>query len=162
MDWITSGLAPLYTLGVKLYNYMLGFSLGFGLNTPQGASSTAWAYVSGTLFPFFQAIAATMLNLFFYIGICRQVGNLRESMTIETGVNVLIKVLLGNLAINSVLWFSKWVFSVTKVTGGVIIGESDFRGLEDSSVNEVQLMVLMVIGIIFLVIAIVCAATIYP
>lgn len=76
MDWITSGLAPLYTLGVKLYNYMLGFSLGFGLNTPQGASSTAWAYVSGTLFPFFQAIAATMLNLFFYIGICRQVGNL--------------------------------------------------------------------------------------
>lgn len=82
-------------------------------------------------------------------------------MTIETGVNVLIKVLLGNLAINSVLWFSKWVFSVTKVTGGVIIGESDFRGLEDSSVNEVQLMVLMVIGIIFLVIAIVCAATIF-
>ena len=110
MDWITSGLAPLYIIGVKLYNYMLGFSLGFGLNTPQGASSTAWAYVSGTLFPFFQAIAATMLNLFFYIGICRQVGNLRESMTIETGVNVLIKVLLGNLAINSVLWFSKWVF----------------------------------------------------
>ena len=52
MDWITSGLAPLYTIGVKLYNYMLGFSLGFGLNTPQGASSTAWAYVSGTLFPF--------------------------------------------------------------------------------------------------------------
>ena len=98
---------------------------------------------------------------FLYIGICRQVGNLRESMTIETGVNVLIKVLLGNLAINSVLWFSKWVFSVTKVTGGVIIGESDFRGLEDSSVNEVQLMVLMVIGIIFLVIAIVCAATIF-
>ena len=85
MDWITSGLAPLYIIGVKLYNYMLGFSLGFGLNTPQGASSTAWAYVSGTLFPFFQAIAATMLNLFFYIGICRQVGNLRESMTIETG-----------------------------------------------------------------------------
>ena len=161
MDWITSGLAPLYTIGVKLYNYMLGFSLGFGLNTPQGASSTAWAYVSGTLFPFFQAIAATMLNLFFYIGICRQVGNLRESMTIETGVNVLIKVLLGNLAINSVLWFSKWVFSVTNVTGGVIIGESDFRGLEDSSVNEVQLMVLMVIGIIFLIIAIVCAATIF-
>ena len=143
MDWITSGLAPLYTIGVKLYNYMLGFSLGFGLNTPQGASSTAWAYVSGTLFPF------------------RQVGNLRESMTIETGVNVLIKVLLGNLAINSVLWFSKWVFSVTNVTGGVIIGESDFRGLEDSSVNEVQLMVLMVIGIIFLIIAIVCAATIF-
>ena len=67
MDWITSGLAPLYTIGVKLYNYMLGFSLGFGLNTPQGASSTAWAYVSGTLFPFFQAIAATMLNLFFYL-----------------------------------------------------------------------------------------------
>lgn len=161
MDWITSGLAPLYTIGVKLYNYMLGFSLVFGLNTPQGASSTAWAYVSGTLFPFFQAIAATMLNLFFYIGICRQVGNLRESMTIETGVNVLIKVLLGNLAINSVLWFSKWVFSVTKVTGGVIIGESDFRGLEDSSVNVVQLMVLMVIGIIFLIIAIVCAATIF-
>lgn len=63
MDWITSGLAPLYTLGVKLYNYMLGFSLGFGLNTPQGASSTAWAYVSGTLFPFFQAIAATMPSI---------------------------------------------------------------------------------------------------
>ena len=161
MDWITSGLSPLYTLGVNIWNLILSFCLGKGLSTPESFSPSAWAYVNNFLYPFFQAIAATMLNLFFYIGICRQVGNLRESMTIETGVNVLIKVLLGNLAINSVLWFSKWVFSVTKVTGGVIIGESDFRGLEDSSVNEVQLMVLMVIGIIFLVIAIVCAATIF-
>ena len=161
MDWITSGLSPLYTLGVNIWNLILSFCLGKGLSTPESFSPSAWAYVNNFLYPFFQAIAATMLNLFFYIGICRQVGNLRESMTIETGVNVLIKVLLGNLAINSVLWFSKWVFSVTNVTGGVIIGESDFRGLEDSSVNEVQLMVLMVIGIIFLIIAIVCAATIF-
>jgi len=161
MDWITSGLAPLYIIGVKLYNYMLGFSLGFGLNTPQGASSTAWAYVSGTLFPFFQAIAATMLNLFFYIGICRQVGNLRESMTLETGVNILIKVILGNLGINSVMLFSKWVFEITGTTGSVMLSTGEFKGIEQGVLDSVQAMLHMIVGIIFLVVAIVCSATVF-
>ena len=161
MDWITSGLAPLYTLGVKLWNLILSFCLGKGLSTPESFSPSAWAYVNNFLYPFFQAIAATMLNLFFYIGICRQVGNLRESMTLETGVNILIKVILGNLGINSVMLFSKWVFEITGTTGSVMLSTGEFKGIEQGVLDSVQAMVHMIVGIIFLVVAIVCSATVF-
>lgn len=161
MDWITGGLSPLYTLGVNIWNLILSFCLGKGLSTPESFSPSAWAYVSNILYPFFQAIAATMLNLFFYIGICRQVGNLRESMTLETGVNILIKVLLGNLGINSVMWFSKWVFGITGTTGSVMLSTGEFKGIEQGVLDSVQAMVHMIVGIIFLVVAIVCSATVF-
>ena len=161
MDWITSGLSPLYTLGVNIWNLILSFCLGKGLSTPESFSPSAWAYVNNFLYPFFQAIAATMLNLFFYIGICRQVGNLRESMTLETGVNILIKVILGNLGINSVMLFSKWVFEITGTTGSVMLSTGEFKGIEQGVLDSVQAMVHMIVGIIFLVVAIVCAATIF-
>lgn len=149
MDWITNGLSPLYTLGVNIWNLILSFCLGKGLSTPESFSPSAWAYVSNILYPFFQAIAATMLNLFFYIGICRQVGNLRESMTLETGVNILIKVLLGNLGINSVMWFSKWVFGITGTTGSVMLSTGEFNGIEQGVLDSVQAMVHMIVGVIF-------------
>ena len=161
MDWITSGLSPLYTLGVNIWNLILSFCLGKGLSTPESFSPSAWAYVSNILYPFFQAIAATMLNLFFYIGICRQVGNLRESMTLETGVNILIKVILGNLGINSVMLFSKWVFEITGTTGSVMLSTGEFKGIEQGVLDSVQAMVHMIVGIIFLVVAIVCSATVF-
>ena len=161
MDWIISGLAPLYTLGVNIWNLILSFCLGKGLGTPESFSPSVWAYVSNILYPFFQAIAATMLNLFFYIGVCRQVGNLRESMTLETGVNILIKVLLGNLGINSVMWFSKWVFEITGTTGSVMLSTGEFNGIEQGVLDSVQAMAHMILGIIFLVVAIVCSATVF-
>ena len=161
MDWITSGLSPLYTLGVNIWNLILSFCLGKGLSTPESFSPSAWAYVNNFLYPFFQAIAATMLNLFFYIGICRQVGNLRESMTLETGVNILIKVILGNLGINSVMLFSKWVFEITGTTGSVMLSTGEFKGIEQGVLDSVQAMVHMIVGIIFLVVAIVCSATVF-
>lgn len=102
-----------------------------------------------------------MLNLFFYIGICRQVGNLRESMTLETGVNILIKVILGNLGINSVMLFSKWVFEITGTTGSVMLSTGEFKGIEQGVLDSVQAMVHMIVGIIFLVVAIVCSATVF-
>lgn len=161
MDWITSGLSPLYTLGVNIWNLILSFCLGKGLSTPESFSPSAWAYVNNFLYPFFQAIAATMLNLFFYIGICRQVGNLRESMTLETGVNILIKVLLGNLGINSVMLFCKWVFEITGITGSVMISTGEFNGIEQGVLDSFQAMLHMIVGIIFLVVAIVCSATVF-
>lgn len=161
MDWITSGLAPLYTLGVKIWNTILQISLLAGLTTPDRFSHSAWSFVSESMIPFFTAIAATMLNLFFYIGICRQVGNLRESMTLENGLNIMIKVLLGNLGINSVLLFSNWVFGTAGLTSNQILAIDDFRGMEQDSLSAQETVFYMIFGIIFLVIALVSAATVF-
>lgn len=51
-------------------------------------------------------------------------------MTLETGVNILIKVILGNLGINSVMLFSKWVFEITGTTGSVMLSTGEFKGIE--------------------------------
>ena len=93
MDWITSGLSPLYTLGVNIWNLILSFCLGKGLSTPESFSPSAWAYVNNFLYPFFQAIAATMLNLFFYIGMSVPIKSFLIARVVP-GVALLVIVIL--------------------------------------------------------------------
>ena len=92
MDWLTVIMDPMYTLGVNIWNSVLTLCFMSGIMGPANYTK-AWSYTVDTLNPFFVAIAATMLNIFFYIGFCRTVGNLKENMTLETGLNIFIKMI---------------------------------------------------------------------
>ena len=70
-SWLTGFIAPTYALGVRVWNFVLAMCLMSGAIGPADYPD-AWDYTVNTLNPFFTAISATMLNMFFYIGFCRQ------------------------------------------------------------------------------------------
>ncbi|MDY5863577.1 hypothetical protein [Agathobacter sp.] len=159
MSWLIGIISPTYKLGVTIWNQVLSLCLIVGIKGP-AEYSEAWQYTTDTLNPFFVAIAATMLNMFFYIGFCRQVGNFKENMTLETGLNIFMKMIIGNVGINFALNFAKWMFSISKVSAGMLMSISDISfGFYDLSAGE--MVFYSFFGIIFLIVSICASATIF-
>lgn len=159
MSWLTGIISPTYSLGVKIWNQVLLLCLYGGIIGPADYPQ-AWNYMTDTLNPFFVAVSATMLNMFFYIGFCRQVGNFKENMTLETGLNIFVKMILGNVGINYALYFAKWIFSISGLSARVLMDLSDITvDLYDLGAGE--LVFYSFFGIIFLVVAICSAATVF-
>ena len=158
MDWLTVIMDPMYTLGVNIWNSVLTLCFMSGIMGPANYTK-AWSYTVDTLNPFFVAIAATMLNIFFYIGFCRTVGNLKENMTLETGLNIFIKMILGNAGINLALTFAKWLFGISATAASVLADPADLSmDMMDLSAGE---RVFILFRNYFLVVAIVSAATVF-
>lgn len=158
-SWLTGFIAPTYALGVRVWNFVLAMCLMSGAIGPADYPE-AWDYTVNTLNPFFTAIAATMLNMFFYIGFCRQVGNFKESMTLETGMNILFKMVLGNAGINSVMYFVRWIFNITNTSARVLMDISDIS-FDMYDLSSGEMLFFAMFGIIFLVVALAASATIF-
>ena len=159
MDWLTVIMDPMYTLGVNIWNSVLTLCFMSGIMGPANYTK-AWSYTVDTLNPFFVAIAATMLNIFFYIGFCRTVGNLKENMTLETGLNIFIKMILGNAGINLALTFAKWLFGISATAASVLADPADLS-MDMMDLSAGERVFYSFFGIIFLVVAIVSAATVF-
>ena len=159
MDWLTVIMDPMYTLGVNIWNSVLTLCFMSGIMGPANYTK-AWSYTVDTFNPFFVAIAATMLNIFFYIGFCRTVGNLKENMTLETGLNIFIKMILGNAGINLALTFAKWLFGISGTAASVLADPADLS-MDMMDLSAGERVFYSFFGIIFLVVAIVSAATVF-
>ena len=106
-DWITnaaidllemcSGKSFFYNLGICIWNWALSIIGLVASTTPQNFSSAAWTYTTTTVLDFSMGIAASLLNIFYLIGIIRLSTNLKEAFTLELFVDSILKVLLGNL-----------------------------------------------------------------
>ena len=153
---------PFFDIGNILWKNLLAMSFALTGITPESFSPGAWSVVSNTLYPFFVAIAATMLNLFFYVGFIRQAGNFRQTMTLENTLDIMFKVVLGNIMLNVCLEFTGWVFSIATAGSKEIasIG-ADMSGLVGAPGDVGQSLFYNIFGIIYFVIAIVSGSTIF-
>lgn len=152
-------ISPIYFSANCIWNNVIRICLTSGIKGP-AEYDAAWKYTVETLNPFFVAIAAVMMNMFFYIGFCRQVGNLKENMTLETCVNIFIKMIICNLAVNLSLRFSKSLFGISKITSEQLIFNSDFGFFNEIEIND-AVAFQSIMGIIYLIVALCCSATVF-
>lgn len=106
-QWIIDLLSggSVYTLAQQLWNFVMGIVLTLlGKNVSDfSGSSGAWIYIEGTVFPLFLSMGSVFLNMFTLAGFCRQASNLKEGITMEAWIELLIKLVVSNVLMTNCL-----------------------------------------------------------
>lgn len=163
MDWIEDILTgPLYALGRFLWNAIMDWTQELLTKTPAEFSPGAWSFVVDTLYPWTLGIGLLSLNLFLFIGLFRQVSNLKQNLTLEIMVEIAIRIILTNGLMTSGLLIIQTVFEISAAMIADIssFGSFSFR-VTDQEVDIGMVLFLWVIGLIYLIISVVCALMIF-
>lgn len=106
-QWIIDLLSggSVYTLAQQLWNFVMGIVLTLlGKNVSDfSGSSGAWIYIEDTVFPLFLSMGSVFLNMFTLAGFCRQASNLKEGITMEAWIELLIKLVVSNVLMTNCL-----------------------------------------------------------
>ncbi len=150
----------LYTLGINIWNWAIVLIGTVASTTPAQFSSEAWGFVTTDVLNFTMGIGATLLNSFYMVGMIRQSTNLKESFTLETAVDSIIKMLLGNMLILNGLDLMKTLFDIASSSSGyfMVLEPPTF---EQKDIDAGLILFNYVFGIIFLIVSMVCAFTIF-
>lgn len=120
LDFLSNDLfyGPFFVLAKSIWQWAMGICTGLLTTTPERFSSSAWDFTTQTLYPWALGIGITLTNIFLLIGICRIASNLKENITLELFVELMIRVVALNVALqlglnNAVLTFRKFGGIVT-------------------------------------------------
>lgn len=157
MDFI---IEPFYKLGIGIWNIMLALIGAVATETPMNFSHDTWSLVVHELYPWFLGIGTTLLNIFYFIGIIRQSGNLRENMTLEWLLDICIKLLIANALMTSGIVLMREMFGVAReMTGDILSGTP--ISFSQSDMDFGAELFYAVFGIIFFAVCLVCSVTIF-
>lgn len=151
---------PFYDLGNMVWNAVMTLVYGAMTTTPQGFSADAWNYVSGVLYPWSLGIGAVLLNLFFMIGYFRQTANIKENMTTEVLVSLLVKVIMANVLMSSGLDIIQAFFSLSAGLSSQVFFQPPSYTVNGISVED-MLFFQSIYGVIYMCVAVVSAVTIF-
>lgn len=116
-------LNPLYTYGQKIWVFLMELSGLAAGQTPESFSSGAWTFTVDTLYPWMLGISAVLLNLFFCVGLCRQMSNLKQNFTLEIFVEFMIRVFIANSVLQGGIILVQGMFSIAAQAGsGIMAG----------------------------------------
>ena len=79
-----------------------------------GQFSEVWNFISNGIYPYFMGAGLALLNIFWFIGFCRQASNLRENVTMEIWIEHIIKVIITNCLIVFGRDLMQQIFRVTQ------------------------------------------------
>ena len=159
-NFLGGGLA--YGFGTGVWNWMIDLISATAGTTPEEFSSSAWNYVTNVVYDGSLAVAASILNIMYLIGIVRQAVKLRENYTAEILVEALIKVIIANFGLINGLPLMKQVFSLAsklakvffKNPAGGLYFKQDFHDLSST-------LFFFVFGLVYLLISLVCSGLIF-
>lgn len=154
-----SGNGFFYNLGVCVWNWALSLIGLVASTTPQNFATDAWTYTTTTVLDFSMGIAATLLNLFYYIGIIRMSTNLKEAFTLEVLTDSIIKMLLGNLLILYGIDFIIILFDIASISADAFL--LNVVSFAQTDVDAGSIMFNFVFGIIFFIVSLVCSFMIF-
>lgn len=149
-----------YGLGSAIWDVAISLIGATASQTPEKFSSTAWSYVTGDVMSVTTAVGAVMLNIMYMVGIIRQSTNLKENFTLEILIDGLIKVLAGNyLMVNGTSLMSLMFKMASAMSGGFLLAiDTPFQQMD---MDTGSYLFYIIYGIIYFVVAMVCAATIF-
>lgn len=149
-----------YGLGSAIWDVAMMLIGATASQTPSQFSSTAWNYVTNDVMSWTVSLAAVLLNIMYMVGIIRQSTNLKENFTLEILIDGLIKVLAGNFLLLNGIHLMSLMFSMASAMsrGFLMTGNLSFRQLD---MDTGSYLFYVVYGIIYFVVAMVCAATIF-
>lgn len=154
-------MLPFYYLGNMIWRLVLSMTGISSVQTPVTFSEGAWEYVSGEVYPLFAAVGATLLNIFFYVGVIRQTGNLKQNLTLETFVELCIKAVVCNAALQMGLTLMRWCFGVAKIFSAAILIEDPDISFALADMNAGAAVFYMVWGIVYLVVCLITSVTVF-
>lgn len=153
-------MGPFFDMGTGIWNFVMSLVFGVVTTTPQGFSADAWAYVVNNLYPWALGIGVALLNLFFLIGFFKQTANIKENMTTEILVTLLVKLIMANTLMTSGLNIMQQFFEMSSgLSAQVFHSPPSF-----SSGNvDMQTMVFFwgIYGMLYMVVAVVCSVMIF-
>lgn len=147
--------------GEAVWNWVMGMVTALSLTSPQDFSSSAWNYVVNDILSFTMAIGATLLNVFFMVGILRQSTNLRDGFTFEQVIDTIIKMFFSNLLILNGLSFIGTLFDLAGISASVFLVETP-PSISRSEWDMGDILFDFIIGgLVFFIVALVCSAQIF-
>lgn len=158
MDWLTDILSgPLYALGRYYWNYFMDLVQKLLTMTPSQYAPEAWDFVVGVLYPWTLSLGTILLNIFFFVGVFKQAGNLKQNFTtevfVETGIKFLIAngcMMAGMSLMNAVFEMSTAMISVINSGGGY-----DLR-VTSQEIDAGMVLFLWLFGFIYMIVSVVC------
>lgn len=150
-----------FECGIGIWNFTMDLVCDLAGTTPQNFSSLAWNYVVNVVLSFTMAIAGTLLNIFYMVGIIRQSTNLKENFTLEIFVENCLKMLLANLLILNGIDFIKIFFELASIGSVAFLKTPVAIGISSLDEDVGKTLFVCIFGLLFFVISIVCSAMIF-
>jgi hypothetical protein len=152
--------SPTIAIAQAIWNYFMGYTYTLIGMTPEGFSGDAYKLIKDTIYPWFLAIGIFLMNIFIFIGFIRQMMNLRENVTMEMWIELIIKFLIANtLMANGLSLMDDFFTASSKLSSKILTTEpisiystdASIKSLIDN-VNGQITIIPMLIQIIYLAI----------
>lgn len=151
---------PFFDMGNTIWNTIMLFVYGAMTTTPEGFSADAWNYVSGTVYPWSLGIATVLLNLFFMIGFFKQTSNIKENMTTEILISLLVKVVMANVLMVNGLDIIQSFFTLASGLSAQVFFQPPSYTSDGVAVMD-MLFFQSIYGAIYMIVAVVTAGMIF-
>ena len=150
-----------FKFGIGIWNFTMNLVCDVAGTTPQSFSSLAWGYIVNVILSFMMAIAGTLLNIFYMVGIIRQSTNLKENFTLEIFVENCLKMLLANILILNGVELIKMMFELASIGSVAFLQTPTVMGISSLDEDIGKSLFGCIFGILFFVVSLVCSATIF-
>lgn len=150
---------PFYNWAEAIWTFVLTL---IGMNsrtTPQAFSSEAWSLVTDSVYPFMTMLGATLLNIFFMVGVIRQCDNLRQNITLEMMVELLIKAVIANGLLLSGMALIEWCFGLAGDMAGLFYQNGISFTMEEHDLGT--WLADWTLGVIYMTVALICSVLLF-
>ncbi|MGF7018779.1 hypothetical protein M2145_002554 [Lachnospiraceae bacterium PF1-21] len=128
MQWILDllGGPALYKAGCEIWNAFMDVTLAFLLKTPQDVDASMWSTVVNNIYPVFLALSVSLVTVFFFAGLYRDVTDFRQITGLENMIFILVRLAGCNAAV-LLLWpFISGAFQSGAALSKLIIDQLGF------------------------------------
>lgn len=151
---------PFYDAGNYIWNFVMTLVYGAMTTTPQGYSKDAWDYVVNVLYPWSLGIGATLLNLFFLIGFFKQTANIKENLTTEIFISLVVRLIMANVLMLSGLDLIQGFFMLSSGLSAQVFYQPPSYAWSGVSAND-MIFFWSIYGVLYMCVAIVSAVMIF-
>lgn len=154
-DWATAFLTEGLGAGpAAIWNALIGAAyslLTYGFDIE---SDSVFSLLISSAYEWFVAIGVTLLNIFALISVIRQTTRIRENVTLEMMIELLVKVILGNTFMLYGLKIIGTLLSMAGYTSNLLLIVTDVTIV--SEVDFGAVLAYVIFGIIWLIASIIC------
>ena len=161
MDFIKDFLSggKYYACGTAFWNIVMMMVEGLMGTTPMDFSSEAWSFVVSNIYPLTLGVGELLLNIFYLVSVFRSCSNLKQNITLEMMVEILIKLVLANAVMQSGLSIIQAVFKISASWSTGIVSATTLNFAQED-IDLGSTLFYHIVGLGFFVVSIVCGVMI--
>lgn len=158
LEWVQEffGGEMFCTWAANIWNASVGIVQNLLLVSPNSVSGgIPWSIVS-RMYPYFYAIASSLLVLFFVIGYCRENIDLRQPLTMEKTVTMFLRLIISNGVMAGVLTYIPVIFSAGISLAELVTGTA-YEPMTVENITEEWSFMGFLVGLFTILIAAACS-----